>query len=155
MWFCQFPFPWIYYFGSNKSTGKETGKTHLCAVRKKESKCQNTAFFLVNMHRLLFYNYKMFVNFSGPILQMRAKFFKIFSSILLEFLDNIHCLKYVENYELRTPRKEIAFTARPKIQSQSQIFRYGRSIFCLPRRPKFSDFFDLCLHWVSVVPCPA
>ena len=30
--FCQFPFQWIYYYGSNKSTGKETGKTHLCAV---------------------------------------------------------------------------------------------------------------------------
>ena len=35
--------------------------------------------------------------------------------------------------------------------SHSQIFRYGRSIFCLPHRPKFSDFFDLCFHWVSVV----
>ena len=52
---------------------------------------------------------------------------------------------------LRTPGEEIAFTARPKINSYSQIFRYGRSIFCLPHRPKFSDFFDLCLHWVSVV----
>ena len=52
---------------------------------------------------------------------------------------------------LRTPREEIAFTARPKIQSQSEIFRYGRSIFCLPHRPNFSDIFDLCLHWVSVV----
>ena len=28
---------------------------------------------------------------------------------------------------------------------------YGHSIFCLPHWPKFSDFFDLCLHWVSVV----
>ena len=28
------------------------------------------------------------------------------------------------------------------------IFRYGRSIFCLPHQ---SNFFDLCLHWVSVV----
>ena len=52
---------------------------------------------------------------------------------------------------LRTPREEIAFTAQPKIQSQSQIFRYGRSIFGLPHRPNFSDIFDLCLHWVSVV----
>jgi hypothetical protein len=30
--FCQFPFRWIYYYASNKSTGKETGKTHLCAL---------------------------------------------------------------------------------------------------------------------------
>ena len=52
---------------------------------------------------------------------------------------------------LRTPREERAFTARPKIQSQSQIFRYNGSIFCLPHRPNFSDIFDLCLHWMSVV----
>ena len=52
---------------------------------------------------------------------------------------------------LRTPREEIAFTARSKIQSQSQIFRYGRIIFCLPHPPNFSDVFDLCLHWVSVI----
>ena len=45
----------------------------------------------------------------------------------------------------------MAFTARPKIHSHSQIFRYGGSIFCLPHRPIFSDIFDLCLHWVSVV----
>ena len=52
---------------------------------------------------------------------------------------------------LQTPREEIAFTARPKIQSQSQIFRYGGSIFCLPHRPIFSDIFNFCLHWVPVV----
>ena len=58
------------------------------------------------------------------------------------------------NHGLRTPGEEIAFTARPKIKSQSQIFRYGRSIFCLPHWPNFSDIFDLCLHWVSVVRAP-
>ena len=26
-------FQWIYYYDNNKSTGKETDKTHLCAVR--------------------------------------------------------------------------------------------------------------------------
>ena len=30
-------------------------------------------------------------------------------------------------------------------------FRYDQSIFCLPHRPNFSDIFDLCLRWVSVV----
>ena len=55
------------------------------------------------------------------------------------------------NHGLRTPREDIAFTARPKIHSHSQIFRYGGSIFCLPHRPNFSDIFDLCLHWMSVV----
>ena len=59
--------------------------------------------------------------------------------------------KYGSRHGLRTPREEIAFTARPKIHSHSQIFRYGRSIFFLPHRPKFSDVYDLCLHWVSVV----
>ena len=32
--FCQFPFQRIYYHHSGKSTGKETGKTLLCAVVK-------------------------------------------------------------------------------------------------------------------------
>ena len=59
--------------------------------------------------------------------------------------------KYSIDHGLRTPREKIAFTARPEIQSQSQIFRYGQCIFCLPHRPNFSDIFDLCLHWVSVV----
>ena len=30
--FCQFSFRWIHYYGSNKSTGLETGKSHICAV---------------------------------------------------------------------------------------------------------------------------
>ena len=30
--FCQFPFQWIYYCYSSKSTRKKSGKTHLCAV---------------------------------------------------------------------------------------------------------------------------
>ena len=30
--FCQFLFLWIYYYGSNESTGKKTGKTHLCGL---------------------------------------------------------------------------------------------------------------------------
>ena len=45
-------------------------------------------------------------------------------------------------------------TARPKIHSHSKMFRYGRSIFCLPDQPNFSDIFDLCLRWVSVVRGP-
>ena len=63
-------------------------------------------------------------------------------------------LKWKKNdcmHGLRTPGEDIAFTARPKIKSQSQIFRYGQSIFCLPHQPKIPDFFDLCLSWVSVV----
>ena len=55
------------------------------------------------------------------------------------------------NHGLRTPREEISFTTRPKIHYHSQIFRYGRCIFCLQHRPNFSDIFDLCLYWVSVV----
>ena len=58
-------------------------------------------------------------------------------------------VKFDLKHGLRTPREEIAFTARPKIQSK--IFRYSQSIFCLPHRPNFSDIFDLCLHWVSIV----
>ena len=42
-----------------------------------------------------------------------------------------------------TDREEIGFIARTKIQSHSQIFRYGQSLFFLPNQP------DLCLHWVE------
>ena len=52
---------------------------------------------------------------------------------------------------LWTTREKIVVNARPKIQSQSQIFRYGQSIFCLLRWHNFLDIFDLCLHWLSVV----
>ena len=61
------------------------------------------------------------------------------------------CGNIPSKHGLRTPGEEIAFTARLKIHFHSRIFRYGRTIFCLPHQPKFSDFFDLCLRWVSVV----
>ena len=44
---------------------------------------------------------------------------------------------------------------RTILRSQTQMFSYDRGIFiCLPQLPigpNISDFFDLCLHWVSVV----
>ena len=63
-------------------------------------------------------------------------------------------LDITANHGLRTPGDEIPFTTRPKIKSQSQIYMYGQSIFCLPHRPKISGYFDLCLHWgpQSVLP---
>ena len=40
--FFQFLFWWIYYCHSSKSTGKETGKTHLCAVPEfRKGTCPN------------------------------------------------------------------------------------------------------------------
>ena len=51
---------------------------------------------------------------------------------------------------LLTLSEEIAFTAQPKINWHTHIFKFCQSIFCLPHSPKFSDLFDLCLHWVSV-----
>ena len=58
---------------------------------------------------------------------------------------------YDIKHVLWTPREEIAFTAQPKIPSQSQIFRYNRNMVCCPHWPNFSDIFDLCLHWMSIV----
>ena len=75
------------------------------------------------------------------------KYLVIISMLVLGFF--FQSLRF--HHGLWTPREKIAFTAQPKIHSHSQIFRYGRSIFCLPHRPNFSDIFDLCLHWVSVV----
>ena len=59
--------------------------------------------------------------------------------------------RHCHRIRMQMPSEEITFTAWPKIKSQSQIFRYGHSIFCLPYRPKISDFFNLRLHWVSIV----
>ena len=73
---------------------------------------------------------------------------------LNEFIIILCYVHFVYKHGQWTPREEIVFTARQKIQSQSQIFRYGGSIFCLPHRPNFSDIFDSCLHWVSVVRGP-
>ena len=63
------------------------------------------------------------------------------------------CMKYPLVHGLRTLREEIVFTAQPKIHSHSQMFRYGRSIFCQPHRPNFSDIFDLWLHRFVRSPC--
>ena len=76
------------------------------------------------------------------------------SKVRTIFHEIISFSKYLVEYTTRTTDEEIAFTACPKIHSHSQIFRYGQSIFCLPHRPNFSDIFDLCLHWVSVVRSP-
>ena len=46
---------------------------------------------------------------------------------------------------IRTSSEEIAFTALHGHKSTPT------PIFCLPYWPKFSDFFDWYLHWVSVV----
>ena len=43
--------------------------------------------------------------------------------------------------------EEIAFTARPKIKSQSQIDRYGQRIFCLPHRPKIQISLICAFIW--------
>ena len=79
------------------------------------------------------------------------------TTIQKKFIENRYvslASRHTFTHGLRTPGEEIAFTERSKIHSQSQIFRYGQSIFCLLHRSKFSDIFDLCLHWVSVVRGP-
>ena len=74
-----------------------------------------------------------------------------FSGYRLNGQKSVFKFLLVCTHGLRTPREGIAFTARPKIESQSQIFRYGRRIFRLPHQHKFSNLFCLCLYWVSVV----
>ena len=57
------------------------------------------------------------------------------------------------NHGLQTPSEEIAFTARAKIKSQSQVcigtVQWKHILSAI--LPIISGFFDLCLHWVSVV----
>jgi hypothetical protein len=61
----------------------------------------------------------------------------LLTSPALPGLSSPHNNFNVPTHGLRTPGEKMVFTARPKIQSQSQIFRYGRSIFCLPQCPNF------------------
>ena len=90
---------------------------------------------------------RLYIYWLLPFLYIILQFF--FFILFCNFHQHLQGNKL--RHGLRTPREEIAFTARPKIQSQSQIFRYGRSIFRLPHWPNFSEIFDLCLHRVSVV----
>ena len=48
-------------------------------------------------------------------------------------------LMYVWSHGLRMPREEVVFTTLPDFHSLSRISRYGRSIFCLPHQPNFSE----------------
>ena len=52
---------------------------------------------------------------------------------------------------LRTPGEEIAFTARPKFTPTPKFLGTAEAYFVCHIGPSFQNFFDLCLHWVSVV----
>ena len=64
--FCQFPFRWIYYCHSSKSTGKEIGKTRLCAIGRNQAIPKRLSIFYfhilesetLEIHGLLFLSLK-------------------------------------------------------------------------------------------------
>ena len=60
---------------------------------------------------------------------------------------NIKQIRLDTNHGLRTPGEEIAFTARPKIESQSKIYRCSQSIFCLPLLLNILCIFGDVLGW--------
>ena len=47
--FCQFPFHWVYYYDSKKSTGKEIVKTHLHALVSLQRICLKQTLLLVSI----------------------------------------------------------------------------------------------------------
>ena len=64
---CQFLFRWIYYCHSSKSTGKEIGKTHLCAlvtwhVSYKITTLTDTCYCLLSSNPIM--NFTFFINFT-------------------------------------------------------------------------------------------
>ena len=69
--FCQVSSRWIYYYGSNESTGKETGKTHLCE-RGGVKKCQR--WFSISLFRVKIIRIFLIIFFI-EIHQLRSKFF--------------------------------------------------------------------------------
>ena len=118
---------------------------------------------LVASHKELYYQTWSLLIFVISAVQRRMEIFCKLAIKITTFSSGTLCnntvwasvkstLKMLDlRHGLWTPREEIAFTARPKIHSHSQIFRYCRNIFCLLHWPDFSAIFDLCLHWVSVV----
>ena len=50
--FCRSSFRYIYYYGSNKSTGKEAGKSHLCELVKSECYFFSTMDYLAKVKML-------------------------------------------------------------------------------------------------------
>ena len=83
---------------------------------------------------------KLKVNNSASWVMFYKEMCPICSNIICSCTISTYILKanfiYLR-HGLWTPSKEIPVTARPKIKSQSQIYRYGWSIFCLPHRPNF------------------
>ena len=64
--FCQFTLLWIYYYGSNESTGKETGKTHLCAMFKFFNPAfynHSCTYFILSFMSLSLFPYIYFSNY--------------------------------------------------------------------------------------------
>ena len=57
------------------------------------------------------------------------------------------CLTQLTVHGGRMHDKEMACRTRPIITPQTQIFSYLSATF----GPNTSEFFDICLHWVSVV----
>ena len=89
----------------------------------------------------------------SPLFCERKTICVLWFKCLLWFMPKlVACFKTEHLYLNTRTRDEITFTAQPKIQSQPQLFRYGRSIFCLPHWPTFSDIFSLCLNIYSFIP---
>ena len=102
--------------------------------------------WFMGVHSLSFECFKIISWKRSSIKMMIMHFQKEFQAIVVH-IDNTNNF----NDGLRIPGEEITSTAQLKIHSHSQIVRNSRNIFCLPHRPKWSDFFDICLHWVSLV----
>ena len=58
---------------------------------------------------------------------------------------------YETEHGLRMPERGNCLDCTVEKQVPFPNFRHFRSIFCLPLMSTFSDFFDLCLHWLSIV----
>ena len=87
------------------------------------------------MHIVSFFFFSFLLSFQFFFNQKISLFKFVFNLISC----NTRNISY--NDGQRKPGEEIALTAWLKIKSQSQVLRYGQSIFCLPHRPRISDFF--------------
>ena len=58
---------------------------------------------------------------------------------------------YVLSTDYERPERKWPSLHCRKLNPNPKFLGMAEAYFCLPHRPNFSDFFDLCRHWVSVV----
>ena len=129
--FCQFPFRWIYFYGSNKSTGKYTGKMHLCGLVRQLQVCNNFHLTRSPWDWLPFHFY----------------FDSVRPGILKYYVSSLRPLKFPSYASAKEIWSNQLLSTNHKTADQSK-FNAVISIGCNKcRKSKFSSHLRTTVHW--------